>query len=147
MASHDEVRAALVAKELENALVKALERARHRDPALDVDGNTELENASEREDEEPSADQNISSGVTVQNEQKVFFSLGKNGVNEYVRTADGCFVMAARSFGSLTRITRGQRQKKTLLATRQRRKKPALTPARPNKSQAGCSRPGICRRN
>ena len=32
MASQDEVRAALVAKELENALVKALERARHRIP-------------------------------------------------------------------------------------------------------------------
>jgi hypothetical protein len=29
----------------------------------------------------------------VQNEQKVFFSLGKNGVNEYVRTADGRFVL------------------------------------------------------
>jgi conjugative element/phage-associated large polyvalent protein len=69
-----------------------LERAPHRDPALDVDGNTELENAFEREDEEPCADQNISSGVTVQNEQKVFFSLGKNGVIEHVRTADGRFV-------------------------------------------------------
>src|SRR5206468_6751551 len=52
LASHDEVRAALVAKELGNALAKAFERARHRDPALDADGNTELENASEREDEE-----------------------------------------------------------------------------------------------
>src|SRR6266478_6265592 len=102
MASHDEVRAALVTKELESALVKALERAPHRDPALDVDGNTELENASEREDEEPSADQNISSGVTVQNEQKVFFSLGKNGVNEYVRTADGRFVL--RDGGEKLRI-------------------------------------------
>ena len=70
-----------------------MERALHRDPALDVDGNTELENASEREDEELSADRNISSGVTVQNEQEIFFSLGKNGVNEYVRTADGRFVL------------------------------------------------------
>jgi hypothetical protein len=47
----------LVAKELEQALQKALERALHRDPALNVDGNTELGNASEREDEEVSADQ------------------------------------------------------------------------------------------
>src|SRR6266436_6026553 len=93
LASHDEVRRGLVAKELENALVKALERARHRDPALDVDGNTELENASEREDEEPSADQNTSSGVTMQNEQEIFFSLGKNGVIEHIRTADGRFVV------------------------------------------------------
>jgi hypothetical protein len=102
MASHDEVRAALVAKELENALVKALKRARHRDPALDVDGNTELENASEREDEEPSADQNISSGVTMQNEQEIFFSLGENGVIEHVRTADGRFVV--REGGQKPRI-------------------------------------------
>ena len=102
MASHDEVRAALVAKELENALVKALERARHRDPALDVDGNTELENASEREDEEPSADQNTSSGVTMQNEQEIFFSLGKNGVIEHIRTADGRFVV--REGGEKPRI-------------------------------------------
>ena len=76
------MRKGLVAKELEQALQKALERALHRDPALDVDGNTELENASEREDKEPSADRSISSGVTVQNEQETFFSLGKNGVNE-----------------------------------------------------------------
>jgi hypothetical protein len=34
LASHDEVRKALVAKELENALVKALERARHRSQDL-----------------------------------------------------------------------------------------------------------------
>ena len=47
--------------------------SRHRDPALDVDGNTELGNASEQEDEEPSADQNISSGVTGHNEQETFF--------------------------------------------------------------------------
>ena len=102
LASQDEVRAAFVAKELENALVKALERARHRDPALDVDGNTELENASEREDAEPSADQNISSGVTMQNEQEIFFSLGKNGVIEHVRTADGRFVV--REGGEKLRI-------------------------------------------
>ena len=38
----DEVRAATVAKELGAALVKALERALHRHPALDVDGNTVL---------------------------------------------------------------------------------------------------------
>jgi hypothetical protein len=37
--------------------------------------------------------QNISSGVNVQNEQEIFFSLGKNGVNEHVRTADGRFVL------------------------------------------------------
>ena len=96
------MRKELVAKELGNALVKALECARHRDPALDVDGNTELENASEREDEEPSADQNISPGVTVQNGQKIFFSLGENGVNEYVRTADGRFVL--REGGEKLRI-------------------------------------------
>src|SRR6201987_2344726 len=36
LASYDEVRAATVAKELGAALVKALERARHRDSALDV---------------------------------------------------------------------------------------------------------------
>jgi|SRR5271157_3597967 len=36
----------MVAKELGAALVKALERVLHRDPALDVDGNTELGNAS-----------------------------------------------------------------------------------------------------
>ena len=70
-----------------------MERALHRDPALDVDGYTELENASEREVEELSADRNISSGVTAQNEQETFFSLGKNGVNEYVRIADGRFVL------------------------------------------------------
>src|SRR6266436_6466768 len=108
LASHDEVRRGLVAKELENALVKALERARHRDPALDVDGNTELENASEREDAEPSADQNISSGVTVQNEQETFFSLGKNGVNEYVRTADGRFVL--REGGEKLRVLNDDHQ-------------------------------------
>ena len=102
LASHDEVRKRLVAKELEQARGKALERALHRDPALDVDGNTELENASEREDEELSADRNISSGVTVQNEQEIFFSLGKNGVNEYVRTADGRFVL--REGGEKLRI-------------------------------------------
>ena len=79
-----------------------MERALHRDPALDVDGNTELENAFEREDEELSADRNISSGVTVQNEQEIFFSLGKNGVNEYVRTADGRFVL--REGGEKLRI-------------------------------------------
>jgi hypothetical protein len=62
-------------------------------PRLDVNGNTELGNASEREDEEVSADRNISSGVTGQNEQETFFSLGKNGVNEYVRAADGRFVL------------------------------------------------------
>jgi phage/plasmid primase-like uncharacterized protein len=60
LASHDEVRKGLVAKELGAALVKALERALHRDPALDVDGNTELGNASKQEDEDLSADQNIS---------------------------------------------------------------------------------------
>jgi conjugative relaxase-like TrwC/TraI family protein len=92
LASHDEVRKGLVAKELENALVKALERARHSDPVLNVDGNTELENASEREDEEPSADQNVSSGVTVQKKQEIFFSIGKNGPEEYLRTANGRFV-------------------------------------------------------
>jgi hypothetical protein len=36
---------------------------------------------------------NISSGVTMQNEQEIFFSLGKNGVIEHVRTADGRFVV------------------------------------------------------
>src|SRR4029077_14887665 len=66
------------------------------------DGNTELENASEREDEEPSADQNTSSGVTMQNEQKVFFSLGKNGVIEHIRTSDGRFVV--REGGEKLRI-------------------------------------------
>jgi Large polyvalent protein-associated domain 7 len=85
-----------------------LERALHRDPALDVDGNTELGNASEREDEEPSADRNISSGVTVQNEQETFFSLRKNGVNEYVRTADGRFVL--REGGEKLRVLNDDHQ-------------------------------------
>src|SRR5262249_28596573 len=75
LASHDEVRKGLVAKELGNALAKAFERAQQRDPALNAGGNTELEKATEREDEEPSAEQNISSGVTMQNEQEIFFSL------------------------------------------------------------------------
>src|SRR4029077_3286154 len=52
--------------------------------------------------EEPSADQNISSGVTGHNEQKVFFSLGENGVIEYVRSADGRFVV--RDGGEKPRI-------------------------------------------
>jgi hypothetical protein len=93
LASHDEVRKGLVAKELGNALAKAFERAQQRDPAQNAGGNTELEDGSEREDEEPSADQNISSGVTEHNEQEIFFSLGENGVIEYVRSADGRFVV------------------------------------------------------
>jgi hypothetical protein len=36
---------------------------------------------------------NISSGVNVQNEQEIFFSLGKNGLNEHVWTTDGRFVL------------------------------------------------------
>ena len=43
LASHDEVRKGLVAKELEQALQKAFAlQAVHQDPAQDVDGNTEL---------------------------------------------------------------------------------------------------------
>ena len=38
----------------------------------------------------------------MQNEQETFFSLGKNGVNEYVRTADGRFVL--REGGEKLRI-------------------------------------------
>jgi hypothetical protein len=38
----------------------------------------------------------------VQNEQEIFFSLGKNGVNEHVRTADGRFVL--REAGDKLRI-------------------------------------------
>jgi hypothetical protein len=36
---------------------------------------------------------NISSGATMQNEQEIVLSLGKNGVIEHVRTADGRFVV------------------------------------------------------
>ena len=100
LAGHDEMRRVSSAKELESALVKALERATHRDPALDVDGNTEPENASEREDEEPSPDQNISSGVTVQNEQKVFF-YSADGIMSMSGQpmAASCFVRAAEASG------------------------------------------------
>src|ERR1700732_3657868 len=50
----------------------------------------------------------ISSGVTVQNEQETFFSLGKNGVNEYVRTADGRFVL--REGGEKLRVLNDDHQ-------------------------------------
>ncbi len=53
-------------------------------------------------------DRNISSGVTVQNEQETFFSLGKNGVNEYVRTADGRFVL--REGGEKLRVLNDDHQ-------------------------------------
>ena len=149
MASHDEVCKALVAKELENALVKALERAPQRDPALDLDGNTELGNAFEREDEELSADRNISSGVTVQNEQETFFSLGKNGVIEYVRTADGRFVF--REGGEKLRILDEDHQEatpeKNIAGNTATPEEARLDSGEADKSQAGCSRPGICRKN
>jgi hypothetical protein len=44
----------------------------------------------------------------VQNEQETFFSLGKNGVNEYVRTADGRFVL--REGGEKLRVLNDDHQ-------------------------------------
>ena len=63
------------------------------------------------------------------------------------RTADGRFVLREAGEKPLNEDHQGATPKKTLLARRQRRKKPASTPARPNKNQAGCCRPGICRKN
>jgi hypothetical protein len=56
----------------------------------------------DRKNEASGNDQNISSGETGHNEQETFFSLGKNGVNEYVRTADGRFVL--RESGEKLRV-------------------------------------------
>ena len=92
LATHDEVRKGLVAKELEQALQKAF--ALQDVPQSSVPGTDEDHgDAFDRENEAQANNQNISSGVTVQNEQKVFFSLAKNGVDEYVRTTDGRFVL------------------------------------------------------
>jgi phage/plasmid primase-like uncharacterized protein len=98
LASHDEVRKASVSKELAQALQKAFTLqdvlARHSAHQSSVPSTEEdHDDASERENEARANDQNISSGVTVQNEQEIFFSLGKNGVNEHVRTTDGRFVV------------------------------------------------------
>jgi hypothetical protein len=93
LASHDEVRKGLVAKELEQALQKAF-------ALLDVHQSSVPGNGEDHGDvfdsehKERANDQNISSGVTIQNEQNRFFSLGKNGVNEYVRTTEGRFVLS-----------------------------------------------------
>jgi hypothetical protein len=92
LASHDEGRKGLVAKELEQALQKAV-------ALLDVHQSSVPDNGEDHDDVFDSEhkaranDQNIPSGVTMQNEQKRFFSLGKNGVEEYVRTADGRLVL------------------------------------------------------
>jgi phage/plasmid primase-like uncharacterized protein len=90
LASHDEVRKGLVVKELEQALQKAFALQDVHQSSVPGTGDDHGD-AFDRGNEAPGNDQNISSGVTVQNEQKVFFSLGKNGVNEYVRTTDGRF--------------------------------------------------------
>ena len=133
LASHDEVRKGLVAKELEQALQKAFALQDVHQSSVPGTGEDHGD-AFDRENE--AADQNISSGVTVQNEQKILFSLGKNGVNEYVRTADGRFVL--REGGEKLRILnedhQGATPEKNIAGKRQRRKKPALTPARPNKN-------------
>ena len=92
LASHDEVRKGLVAKELEQALQKAFALQDVHQSSVPGTGEDHGD-AFDRENEARANDQNISSGVTVQNEQEIFFSLGKNGVNEYVRTADGRFVL------------------------------------------------------
>src|SRR5271165_4244048 len=92
LASHDEVRKGLVAKELGQALQKAFALQDLHQSSAPGTGE-DHGNAFDRENEARANDRNISSGVTVQNEQETFFSLGKNGVNEYVRTADGRFVL------------------------------------------------------
>src|SRR5258705_9315629 len=81
-----------VAKELEQALQKAFALQDVHQSSVPGTGEDHGD-ALDREHEARANDQNISSGVTVQNEQETFFSLGKNGVNEYVRTADGRFVL------------------------------------------------------
>ena len=92
LATHDEVRKGLVAKELEQALQKAFALQDVHQSSVTGTGEDHGD-AFDRENEAKTNDQNIPSGVTVQNEQKVFFSLGKNGVNQYVRTTDGRFVL------------------------------------------------------
>src|SRR4029077_3277511 len=79
LASHDEVRKGLVSKELEQALQKAFALqevlARHLASAHQSSvpsTEEEHDDAFDRNNEAPGNDQNISSGVTVQNEQKVF---------------------------------------------------------------------------
>ena len=93
LATHDEVRKGLVAKELEQALQKAF--ALQDVHQSSVPGTEEDHgDAFDLENEARANDQNISSGVNMQNEQKVFFSLAKNGVDEYVRTTDGRFMLS-----------------------------------------------------
>src|SRR4029077_10746007 len=53
----------------------------------------------------------VSSGVTLRNEKETFFSLGKNGVNEYVRAADGRFVL--REDGEKLRVLTDDYQEAT----------------------------------
>src|SRR6266446_6773793 len=115
LASHDEVRKGLVAKELGQALQKAFALqdvlVRHLASAHQSSvpsTEEEHDDAFDRENEVRANDQNTSSGVTVQNEQETFFSLGKNGVNEYVRTADGRFVL--REGGEKLRILNDDHQ-------------------------------------
>jgi Large polyvalent protein-associated domain 7 len=92
LATHDEMRKGLIAKELEQALQKAF--ALQDVHQSSVPGTEEDHgDAFDRENEAQANDQNVSSGVTLQNEKETFFSLGKNGVNEYVRTTDGRFVL------------------------------------------------------
>src|SRR5258705_4199217 len=81
-----------VAKELEQALQKAF--ALQDVHQSSVPGTEEDHgDAFDRENEAQASDQNVSSGVTLQKEKEPSFSLGKNGVNEYVRAADGRFVL------------------------------------------------------
>jgi hypothetical protein len=71
LASHDEVRKGLVAKELEQALQKAF--ALQDVHQSSIPGTEENHGYAFDREHARANDQNISSGVTVQNEQKVFF--------------------------------------------------------------------------
>jgi hypothetical protein len=89
----------LGAEQVHRVLAKELEQALQKASALQdvhqssIPGNGEDHgDVFNSEHKARANDQNISSGVTVQNEQKRFFSLGKNGPGEYVRTAEGRFV-------------------------------------------------------
>jgi phage/plasmid primase-like uncharacterized protein len=125
LASHDEVRKASVSKELAQALQKAFGLqdvlARHLAtghqssvPSTEED----YDDAFDRENEARGSDENISSGVTVQNEQEIFFSLGKNGVNEHVRTTDGRFVVreAGEKLGILNEDHQGITPEKNIVS-------------------------------
>jgi phage/plasmid primase-like uncharacterized protein len=110
LATHDEVRKGLVTKELEQALQKAFALQDVHQSSIPGAGEDHGD-AFDRENEAPANDQNISFGVTEQNEQETFFSLGKNGVNEYVRTADGRFVL--RDGGEKLRVLNDDHQEAT----------------------------------